>query len=146
MKVIKFKTAKKIFSFLLLFSFFLLPAISAASSNLWDSQIGTEQVGTEAFGESGDPDDPREVVANIINVALGLLSVIFVTLLIIGGYQYMTAGGNEEQVNKAKARLKTAVIGIIIILVAWGVTWFVLSRIAAITSGKANYMNPPGSP
>ena len=39
-------------------------------------------------------------------------------MIIIGGIQYMTAGGNEERANKAKKTLLYTVIGIAIVLAA----------------------------
>jgi hypothetical protein len=39
----------------------------------------------------------------------------------------MTAGGNEEQVAKAKKNISNAVIGLVIILSAYAVTWFIFT-------------------
>jgi hypothetical protein len=39
-------------------------------------------------------------------------------MIIIGGIQYMTAGGNEERANKAKKTLLYTVIGVAIVLAA----------------------------
>lgn len=66
------------------------------------------------------------VIFAIINIALwivGLLSVLFV---IIGGFRYVTAHGNEEQAEGAKKTLTDAIIGVVIVILS-----FVIIRIIA---------------
>ncbi|MFH1789897.1 MAG: hypothetical protein ABH832_02405 [bacterium] len=83
--------------------------------------------------------DPRITVSLGIKVILSTLGVIFFVLTIYAGFLWMTAGGNEEQIEKSKKLLKRAVIGLIIILSAYSITWFA-ARIAF------NYFdNPAGS-
>ena len=78
-----------------------------------------EPLGLPAF-------DIRIIIANIIKVALSLVGIVMVVLIMYGGYLYMTAGGNEEQISKAKNVLKNAVIGLAIILSAYSITSFVM--------------------
>jgi hypothetical protein len=49
--------------------------------------------------------------------------------MIYGGYLYMTAQGNEDQVEKGKDVIKNAVIGIVIIFLAYTITNFVISKL-----------------
>jgi hypothetical protein len=86
-----------------------------------------------AFGSSDNPTDPRTIVSNIIKVALGLLGIIFIVLLIYAGFKYMTSQGNEEQVDSAKKQIVSAIIGLIIILSAYGITVFVTKAIINAT-------------
>ena len=65
------------------------------------------------------------LVAKIIRIALGFLAIIFLTLTIIAGFQWMTAGGNEETVKKAQGTIKAAIIGLIIVLAAYAITYFI---------------------
>lgn len=78
---------------------------------------------TEVSGATGVSD----IIARVIFIALSLLAVIFIVLIIIAGYQWMTAGGNEEQITKAKKNISNAVIGLAIILSAYAITWFVFT-------------------
>jgi len=82
-----------------------------------------------AFGETGEPTDPRVIISNIIKTVLGLLAIIFIVLLIYAGFSWMTAGGEEEKVTKAKETITRAIIGLAIILSAYGVTLFVMKAI-----------------
>jgi hypothetical protein len=74
--------------------------------------------------------ETENIVAIVIKLVLGFLGIIFVILMIFSGYQWMTAGGNEEQVKKATARIKNAVIGLIIVVFAYGITAFVFKNLS----------------
>lgn len=58
-------------------------------------------------------------VASAINVFLGLIGVVFVGLAVYSGYQWMTAGGEEEKVKTSQTRLRNAAIGLAIVLLAF---------------------------
>ncbi len=79
--------------------------------------------------------DIRMVVANIIRTILGILGILAVSLVLYGGYVWMTAGGNEEKVSQAKQILSNSVIGLVIILSAYSLTSFVINRLVAATTG-----------
>ncbi|PIT94527.1 hypothetical protein COT98_03370 [Candidatus Falkowbacteria bacterium CG10_big_fil_rev_8_21_14_0_10_39_9] len=76
-----------------------------------------------------------EIVAIIIRMALGLLGIIFLVLLVMGGYQWMTAGGSEEQVEKAQSRIKNGIIGLVIVLAAYAITAFVFTHLSFTGGG-----------
>lgn len=63
----------------------------------------------------------------IINSALGFLGLVAVVIILIGGFQWMTAGGGEEKIKKAKGTLSAGIIGLVIIMAAWGIAQFVIS-------------------
>jgi hypothetical protein len=52
-------------------------------------------------------------------------------MVLIGGFQIMTAGGNEEKVKEGKSTIKWAVIGYIIILLANGLVLIIKSVLGA---------------
>ena len=80
-------------------------------------------------------DDPRAIVGRIINVALGLLGVIAVAIILMGGFKWMTAGGNEDKVSEAKKLIGAGVIGLAIVLAAWAVANWVIEQIYNATIG-----------
>lgn len=79
--------------------------------------------------------DPRIIAANIINIALGLVGIILVTLMVYAGFLWMTAGGNEEQVSRAKRIIVSSIIGLIIVLSSWAIARFVIERLLQATQG-----------
>jgi hypothetical protein len=62
---------------------------------------------------------------NIIGTVLSFLGVIFLLLTITGGIMWMTAGGNTEQVGKAKKLITSAVIGLVIVFASYALTSFI---------------------
>lgn len=78
---------------------------------------------------------PIKVVTSIINIFLGLLSLIAVSLVLYGGFIWMTSNGSEEKIGTAKKILRNAVVGLLIILSAWGIAYFILSRVLTATGG-----------
>ena len=69
------------------------------------------------------------VVAIVIKAFLGLLGVIFIILVVLAGYNWMTAAGEEQKVTKAKDTIRTAIIGLIIIVAAYSITYFVFKSL-----------------
>lgn len=70
--------------------------------------------------------DIEDTAVNIIKVILSLLGLIALIIILMGGFKWMTSGGNEEKVGEAKKLLGAGVIGIVIILAAYAITQFVV--------------------
>ncbi|HKK54124.1 MAG TPA: pilin [Patescibacteria group bacterium] len=77
--------------------------------------------------------DPRETVGEIINVAMLFLGIIAVGIILVGGFKWMTAGGSEEKVGEAKKLMGSGVIGLVIVLSAWGIASFILDQLINAT-------------
>ncbi|OGL68091.1 hypothetical protein A3D58_00785 [Candidatus Uhrbacteria bacterium RIFCSPHIGHO2_02_FULL_46_47] len=93
------------------------------------------QVSAEVEGLALTAADPRLIAARIIRVALGFLGIVVLTLIIYGGFLWMTAAGNEETIEKAKKVLRNAIIGLIIILTSFAITQFVINKLIEATRG-----------
>lgn len=94
------------------------------SDDLWGTdtaQIYTDQ----GFSKT----DPRQTVAKIIKVALGFLGSIAVILVVIAGFKWMTSGGNEDKIAKSKQLMTAAAVGLVIILLAFAITNFVINSV-----------------
>lgn len=78
--------------------------------------------------------DLQETVIKIVQWILGLLGLIAVIMILIGGFKWMTAGGNEEKIESAKKLLTAAIIGLIIVLLAWAIVIFAVN-VLTNTSG-----------
>ena len=75
-----------------------------------------------------------DILGPLINSAFALTGVIFVILMIYGGFLYMQARGNEDDTKKAKAIITNAIIGIIILALAFAITNFVIGAIGTATT------------
>lgn len=81
--------------------------------------------------------DPLDVLGRIINIGLGILGLFFLLLMLYGGYIWMNARGNDEEVGKAKKIIIGAVIGLVIILASYGVSNFLFTNIYSTTDPEA---------
>ena len=128
----------KVLMFLACFSSFLLFPINSLYSQ--DDPYG---VNDEAMDEMQLDSDlqPRESLVGIINIALSFLGLIAVIIVIYGGFVWMTSGGNEEKINNAKKILKNGLIGLVIVLLSWGiVTW--LLGVFSDSEGGPGFTDP----
>jgi len=110
--------------------------------NTYTNQVGTSAgLGNASVGG---------IIATIVQAGLGLLAAIFLVLMIYAGFQWMTASGNETQIKKAQDAIKTAVIGLIIVLAAYAITYFIFAALpfsgstyTGGTQGMGSGVNPP---
>lgn len=77
--------------------------------------------------------DLKGTITNIISWVLGIVSLVAVVMIIIGGLQWMTSGGNEEKVEKAKKTISSAVVGIVIVILAWAIVIFTAGTTRNVT-------------
>lgn len=67
-------------------------------------------------------------LVNILNVVYTWAGIIAVLMIVIGGLLYVISGGNQSNITKAKDTIIYSVVGLIIVLVAFTITQFVLGR------------------
>lgn len=88
---------------------------------------GQLQAAAETGAGYGPAQDPRVTAAIIIRAFLSVIGIIFIVLTIYAGATWMLSGGNEEKVTKAKNIIKASVIGLAIVLCAYGITALVIN-------------------
>jgi len=69
------------------------------------------------------------VIGNVIKWVLGFLGLIATIIIIIGGFQWMSSGGNQEKIDKAKKLMINGLIGLIIVVLAYSISWFIIRAI-----------------
>ena len=70
--------------------------------------------------------DPRDAAVNIVRYLLTFLGIIAVIVILYGGFVWLTAGGNEDKVGKAKKLIVAGIIGLIVVLAAFVIVQFVI--------------------
>ena len=106
-------------------------AVGLLAANPVSAQLRTNFTGSEKplLGSR----TPQANIGQVINVALGFLAFVAVILILYGGFLWMTAAGNEDRVDQAKKLLAAAVIGLIIILAAWGISVYAIGTLGSAT-------------
>ncbi len=75
-----------------------------------------------------------KIIGTVIQAFLGVLGVVFLALMVYAGYLWMTARGEEEKVTKAKDTIMRAVIGLIIVIGSYAITYFVVENLVISSS------------
>ena len=122
----------------------LVPTVSFAADPVIDYKTGLPKEGYELFFGNGTKTDaevnallpkgaktdPRTLITNLLGIIAGFLGIIAVVIILISGFQWMTAGGDEEAVKTAQKRLVQGVIGLILILSTWSVAYYVVNTLS----------------
>ena len=126
--------------------FAFLAVIFFAPNFVFAQTVGTSDLGLSYGTALGlTTTDIRTLIANIIRVALGLLGIVALLIIIYAGYLWMTAKGDDKQVDKAKTTMTNGVIGLAIILLAFAIVSFVISALLGGGAGGGGYGNVNGS-
>lgn len=129
---------KKVFKHLVVMAMLMLVFSLAVSPVL--AQVGVDPFGNrqqninDSLGLGNR--DPRDIAASVLNVLMGFLGIIAVIIILIGGFKWMTAGGGEDKIAEAKKLMTAGVIGLVIILAAWGITIFVMQNLLNATGAN----------
>ncbi|MDD4271236.1 MAG: hypothetical protein PHF50_00325 [Patescibacteria group bacterium] len=133
-KILNFKIIKKI---AIVFVLLVLSLNFCQAANLEDAFKGEgpldKVAGDKGAGYDTGITEPDEMISLVINTILSFIGVVFLALAIYGGYTWMTARGNEELVTKAKNTLTNAIIGLILVLAAYGISWYVVKVLGDAT-------------
>ena len=116
---------KKVFAIVMVVAFMVTPMLAMASADL-----GLSDATALGLGDA----DVKDIANSIISIILGFLGLIAVILILIGGFMWMTAGGNEEKVTTGRKYIINGVIGLIIILAAYAIASFVITNLQDVTS------------
>lgn len=123
----KFKICSLLFGLFFLFlPFFHIEAGSLLDAFGKDSSLEKMATSSGYNASEGNSDSLELRIALIIQAALGLLGVLFIVLTIYAGITWMTAAGNEESIKKAATTLKHNVVGLVIVLLAYVISIFII--------------------
>ncbi|MCB9803099.1 hypothetical protein H6761_03785 [Candidatus Nomurabacteria bacterium] len=114
----------------LLFAFLLLMPFHFASALTAEEGLRSAAEGTGLSIEKKIPD----YIGMLIRGALGLLAAIFLVLIVLAGFKWMTSAGNSQKIESAKETILNSVIGLVIVLVSYAIVEFVLRAMKGATN------------
>ena len=115
------KLLKKVYLPVTLVLNFLITKLVLAATDPLSKMIGVR----DKAGLPQTTASPQRIIVNVIVYVLGFVALFFVISIIYAGWQWMSSGGNEEKISAAKKRLLNSIIGIIIVMSAYGITWYI---------------------
>jgi hypothetical protein len=101
----------------------LMPAV--ASAQVSQLKCGANSAATGSCAKAPkDAPSLNETVAKIINILSSLVAV--VAVIIVGGFRYVTSGGESSKVESAKSTIFNAIVGLVIAVFAQVIVRFVI--------------------
>jgi len=122
----------KYFLIALALSLSLVSVVPALADSATITDLDKTAKGISAYSTQVGTDAKTTVtnkVGSIVALILSFVGIIFLILTIYAGLMWMTAQGNNAQVEKAKDLLINAVIGLVIVTAAYSITSFVGTQI-----------------
>ncbi len=125
MRNINIYKVANIFGLVLVTALLVSPLLVAA-------QFPSAGVGNAGLN-SGLPQDTNisVLIIRIINILLAVAGLVAVVFLIVGGFRYITAGGNEESAEAAKTTITNAIIGIVVIILSFVIVRVISNAVVA---------------
>ncbi len=74
-------------------------------------------------------EDLTQTISNLVGILLGIVGVVGVGYFVYGAYMYLTAAGAPHQMERGKSAMMTALAGIILAMVAFGVVEVVMNAV-----------------
>lgn len=119
---------KKFLGSLFLSIIFLSSAFSSAQAAYkFSEDSGIKEMAPKIGYEIGSEKSPEYYVGSILSLFFSFVGLIFFILTIYAAVKWMTAQGSTSQVTQAKDTLIKAIVGLIICLSAYGITFFVVN-------------------
>ena len=70
-----------------------------------------------------------QTISNLVGILVGLVGAVGVGFFVYGAYLYLTASGAPHQMEKGKSAMMTAVAGVVLALVAYGIIDLVMNAV-----------------
>jgi len=122
------KVLKQVLILVCLIAVLILPYFVFAQGDTMEDVL--REVGDEGgYETSVDQYSASAIAGTVVKAFLGLLGIFFIILILYAGYNWMTAQGEEEKINKAKDTIKTAIIGLVIVVGAWSIYVFIIGKL-----------------
>ncbi len=79
--------------------------------------------------EENQLENLTQTISNIVGILMGLVGTVGAGFFVYGAYQYLTAGGAPHQMERGKSAMMTAIAGIVLALVAYGIVELVMNAV-----------------
>lgn len=98
------------------------------------SSNSSSQSGCKTTTDAGD--SFNAILTNVVNIFSVIVGIIAVIMIIVGGFKFITSGGQSEGVASARKTIMYALVGLVIVILAQVIVHFVIGRVAGIGGGS----------
>lgn len=114
---------RRLIASVILLTTFIAPRtlVAQTSGTSGNVQGGLEEIKNQfpSQSEIAQSQTVGDLIISVIRILIGLLFAITVLFIILGGYQYVTSAGNEEQAKKGRKTLIYAIIGLVVVILSY---------------------------
>lgn len=82
-------------------------------------------VGTGAFSDVATIQGFECLFANILQIVTTIAGLAFFAMFIVGGFKYLTSGGDPKKAAAASSTLTMSIIGLVGVIVSWLILLFI---------------------
>lgn len=109
------------------------PLVTHAQINFDPSENNKNHTSVKSLTFLSGSADPVSVTINIVNILLSFLGLASIIMFLYAGIIWFKSGDNDEELNKAKEIIKGAIIGIVLTLSAYGISYLTFNQLSNIT-------------
>lgn len=140
---VKFSVALLLLAFLFM-SIFASSFVSAQGVNIAQSLCAGANLDYNAINNSGACGSGQveastlqlnSLVTSVISLLSWAIGVVAVFMIIVGGFKYITSGGDSAGVTAAKNTILYAIIGLVIVALSQLIVRFILGRLTTVGLG-----------
>lgn len=103
---------------------------AAANNQLCPANAPPAVLASEVCKNQTDPiAGPGGIVADVTAIVAIAAGIIAVVMIMYGGFQYITAGGDSGKIQEAKKTILWSVVGLVVIVLARSIIMFVINRV-----------------
>ncbi|OGH58697.1 MAG: hypothetical protein A2725_03305 [Candidatus Magasanikbacteria bacterium RIFCSPHIGHO2_01_FULL_33_34] len=131
---------KKILFFITLLSLIFVPTVIFAQPNIGfgtssnSNSLLRDAAKAAQYDENTSETTFAATLGTVVKILMSFSGIIFMSLTVYAGFLWMTARGEEAQVDKAKNIIRASVIGLVIAVSAYSITFFIVPRILLETA------------
>lgn len=125
------KTISKFIAFGLIVAGLFVPALPTYAADPFCDNLPAEMKATMGCNETPEQANQqfKDTAIGIINAVLGVIALVAVVFVIYGGFLYLTSAGDPSKVKKGKDSIMYALIGLVVVGLAFALVNFVISDI-----------------
>ncbi len=115
---------------LMIVAFLYVPLVSAATKT---EEILLGPQAQDAYGKLAKPAitySPEETIGKILTIIFGFIAILAVSLIMYGGFLWVTSGGEQDKAKKAQGLLVDAAIGLVVLGSVWALSWVLIKTFA----------------
>jgi len=110
------------------------PAKFKAMSAIEQARCGLDKIGVgTGFGNTtAENAGFYTKFASIVNIVLGLVGILATVYIIYSGITWLRSGGNEQMISEARSGITNAILGLLVVFIAYIIVNFVVTALIAV--------------